>query len=338
MAARVAVDGVRIAVSGAGQVYLFDASNGNYLLTLSDPTPVGGGSFGRVAIDGNHVLVGEVPTSGSLQLGEAHLFDAASGALLRTVRDPTVTDADAFGSAVAIDGDRLLISAPGDDTYGLNFGQAHLFDADSGALLRTFDDPTVDDGGSKFGEAVALDGDRVLIGEEGQAHLFDATTGALRWTFDAPPVTGTLDFGYSVALKGGFIAIGAPGYNSNVGQVRLFDATTGALLHIIDDPTDPAPLRAHRFGRSIALGGGRVLIGEPQTSLNELPLFEGQAHLFDATSGALLRTLNNPPLTGFPDQFGYSVALDSGRALVGAPGYENIITGQRGRAYLFTSE
>ena len=50
--------------------------------------------------------------------------------LLQTFDDPTVTGGDVFGDAVALEGDRLLIGAPGDDTQGGNVGQAHLFDLD----------------------------------------------------------------------------------------------------------------------------------------------------------------------------------------------------------------
>ena len=130
-------------------------------------------------------------------VGQAHLFDAITGALLQTFDDPTVTFGDLFGTSVALSGDRVLIGASGDDTQGSNVGQAHLFDAVTGALLQTFDDPTVTST-DQFGRSVALSGDRVLIGapgddtqgnDVGQAHLFDATTGALLQTVDDPTVT-----------------------------------------------------------------------------------------------------------------------------------------------------
>ena len=65
-------------------------------------------------------------------------------------------------------------------SIGGNVGQAHLFDAVTGNLLQTFNDPnfTTQD---RFGRSVALDGFNVLIGaandgtlgpDVGQAHLF----------------------------------------------------------------------------------------------------------------------------------------------------------------------
>ena len=159
----------------------------------------GSDRFGTsVALSGDRVLIGapEDDTQGA-DVGQAHLFDATTGALLQTFDDPTVTSFDQFGTSVALSGDRVLIGAPGDDTQGGNVGQAHLFDATTGALLQTFDDPTVTSA-DLFGGSVALSGDRVLIGAPfddthgdnvGQAHLFDATTGTLLATLDDPTVT-----------------------------------------------------------------------------------------------------------------------------------------------------
>ena len=200
--------------------------------------------------------------------------------MLQTFDDPTVTDRDNFGRSVALDGDRMLVGAPFDDTQGTNVGQAHLFDATTGALLQTFDDPTVTER-DEFGDAVALEGDRMLIGAPGddtqgnavgQAHLFDAATGALLQTFDDPTVTGSDFFGASVALEGDRVLIGATGDDTqglNVGQAHLFDATTGALLQTFDATTgallqtfdDPTVTSVDNFGSSVALSGDRVLIG-----------------------------------------------------------------------------
>lgn len=154
----------------------------NLLHTFNDPTITLTDFFGSsVAIDGNHILIGAVGdrTNGEFA-GQAHLFDAATGSLLQTFNDSTVTDRDFFGVSVAISGDYVLIEASGDDTNGSDVGQAYLFDAATGNLLQTFNDPTVTTGDA-FGISVAIDGNNVLIGafrddtngrDVGQAHLF----------------------------------------------------------------------------------------------------------------------------------------------------------------------
>ena len=75
-------------------------------------------------------------------MGQAHLFDATTGNLLHTFDDPTVTSQDFFGWSVAVEGNKVLVGAIGDDTNGDFAGQAHVFDAITGNLLQTLNDPT----------------------------------------------------------------------------------------------------------------------------------------------------------------------------------------------------
>ena len=128
--------------------------------------------------------------------------------LSQTFNDPTPTIKDQFGTSVAIDGNNVLIGAAGDKTNGVAVGQAHLFDAVTGSLLQTFNDPTVTSE-DRFGRSVAIDGDNVLIGalfdetsapNVGQAHLIDAATGNLLQTFNDPTILDR--FGRSVAIDG----------------------------------------------------------------------------------------------------------------------------------------
>ena len=186
----VAIDGNNVVVgaprdvasaNNSGQAYLFDNATGTLLQTFNDPTPSGKDQFGfSVAIDGNFVLIG-APfdiTSGDT-IGQAFLFDAAIGTLLQTFNDPTPTGGDLFGFSVAIDGNNVLISAVSDDTSGVDIGQAHLFDALTGNLLETLNDPMPTNTHS-FGQFVAIDGNNVVVGAPsgpnasgiGQAHSF----------------------------------------------------------------------------------------------------------------------------------------------------------------------
>jgi hypothetical protein len=337
---RIAVDGDRVVIRGSrsdgSYVYLFDAVSGGLSRTFSDPNS--NGNFSDVAVSGHRILIGDASDdTHGINAGQAYLFDATNGALLGTFDDPTVnvSEGGRFGSRVALEGERVLIGEPNDDTYGAEVGQAHLFDAATGALLWTFNDPTPDSGTTlrgSFGSAVALDGDLVLIGEPddnstaygGQAHLFDATTGAWLWTFGG--LGGR--FGERVVLDGDLVLIAS----GDPSQVHLFDATTGSWLRTFEDPTGDW----HDFGASIALDGNRVLVGAPwHTSLN-FPdiLYSGRAYLFDATTGALLRTFDIPVAAHGLDKFGEVVALDGNRVLIGAPDHVTL-TGKQGQAYLF---
>jgi len=342
--------------SFVGQGHLFDVVDGGLKTTFDEPTPTDNASFGSsVALDGNRILVGARfdDTAGDL-VGQAHLFDDTGNRLV-TFDDPSPNEfgGDIFGFSVALDDDRVLIGAPRDNTTGDDVGQAHLFDADTGNLLATFDDPTPTRGDG-FGQSVAFDGNRLLIGAPnddtagsnvGQAHLFDADTRDLLATFDDPTPTGSDNFGESLTLDGDRVLIGAPfddtvgDSGDRVGQAHLFDAETGELLNTFDDPS-PTPIDAFggdRFGWAVALNGDQVLIGAPNHSDNldvDGGFQGGQAHLFDL-AGSLLQTFEDPTPTG-RDSFGFSAALDADQLLIGAR-RDDTNGDFVGQAHLFTS-
>ncbi|NKB20943.1 MAG: PEP-CTERM sorting domain-containing protein [Alphaproteobacteria bacterium] len=329
--------------SGSGQAHLYNATTGALLQTFDDPTPTGNDLFGlSVSVSGNHALIGaSADDTQGVNVGQAHLYNATTGALLQTFNDPNVTTNDQFGGSVSVSGNNVLIGARRDDTNGLDVGQAHLFDATTGALLQTFNDPTPT-GGDQFGRSVSISGNNVLVGAVsdntngpgvGQAHLFDATTGALLQTFNDPTPTGADSFGSSVAISGNFALVGARHDDTSgvdVGQAYLFDATTGALLHTFSDPT---PTGLDNFGVSVAIDGTNVLIGAFGDDTNGGGV--GQAYLFDALTGALLQTIDDPtPTTS--DEFGVSVSISGNNLLIGGRG-DDTSGVDVGQAHLFTA-
>jgi hypothetical protein len=148
----------------SGAAHLFDAATGALLQTFVNPTPAFNDRFGRsVALSDGQALIGaHVDDAGATNSGVAHLFDAATGALLQTIVNPTAAVNDRFGGSVALSGGQALIGAILDDEGAEDSGAAHLFDAASGALLQTFLNPTpaVKD---QFGWSVALDAGMAAI-------------------------------------------------------------------------------------------------------------------------------------------------------------------------------
>ena len=218
---------------GIGQVHVFDVTTGQLCHTLTDPTPTGFDSFGSsVAIDGQLVIVGEPgDDTHGFGVGSAHVFNASTGQLVITLNDPTTTVSDEFGTSVALFGNRALVGAPGDDTFGSNSGQAYLFDIDSGELLQTFNDPDPSNE-DEFGRSVALSGDFVLIGapnainesgaSSGQVFLFNVQ-GSWRETFESQNGQDEDLYGFSVAIFEMTLVIGAPCADfggSNIGSAQ----------------------------------------------------------------------------------------------------------------------
>jgi hypothetical protein len=195
-------------------------------------------------------------------------------------------------------------------------------------LTQTFNDPTLITGGG-FGRSVAISGNNILVGDPGDntgargagaAHLFDGSTGSLLHTFQKPTPTSNGDFGFSVAISGNNVLVGARFDKSNAGSAYLFDGSTGSLLRTFQKPT---PSIYDQFGYSVAASGNNILVGE---------IITGAAYLFDGTTGSLLQTFLKP--TPAFNQFGSSVAISGNKVLVGASD-DNTGATAAGAAYLF---
>lgn len=267
----------------AGIAYLFDATTGTLARTFLNPGPslIASDNFGfAVAQYGDRALISAIgDDAGAANAGAAYLFDTVTGAHLWTFLNPTPASADQFGFDVALFGDRALISAASADTGATNAGSAYLFDTMTGALIRTFNNPTpaLND---MFGTKIALSGTRALIGapqddtkgfNEGAAYLYDLATGDLLQTLLIPTQVGDSEFlGQGVALSDDWALVGAafrnhglPTAQQDRGAAFLFDADTGAFLQEI---LDPLPVRNDRFSMALALDGHDALIAA-QTDL-----------------------------------------------------------------------
>lgn len=190
-----------------------------------------------------------------------------------------------------------------------------------------------------FGSGLALLDGRAIVGapnadgpasDTGAAYVFDLTNGSLLRTLTVPGAAVSDALGTDVALSANYLVAGAPGVDvgfSDQGAAYVFDAVSGNLLHTL---LSPAPIFDDHFGASVAVAGGRVLVGAPEGYLTD----EGAAFLFDAASGNLLFELTDPTVKS-DDQFGRSVTLDSTYAIVGAPRADTSQSNSFGRAHVF---
>ena len=264
--------------------------------------------------------------------------------------NPNPSSINLFSSAVAISGNNLLISAVGDDeeeSSGTASSEAtYLFDALTGETVTTFLNPASVEGqssGDRFGFAVAIETDQVLIGapsddteasNTGTAHLFDALTGELQQTFLNPTPDEVDEFGYSLDISNNQVIIGAPFDDTgapNTGAAYLFDALTGELQQTFLNPTPDA---GDLFASTVAIDDNNVLIGAP---LDDAKVSNsGAAYLFDAQTGELQQTFINPK-GGVGDVFGSAVAIDDNLVLIGVRG-DDAGEMNSGTAYLFDAE
>jgi hypothetical protein len=342
------MDGDAILVGGwsmkSGEAHLFDAASGSLIQSFQYPKPLLDGRFGyAVAVKAGRVLIGAPgEDSCSIAGGAAYLFETTTGILLDVYSNPDGRTLGNFGCSVALDGPYALVGAP---------SRNHLFEAATGNLVRSFDNPPFYNSSWELREvSVALDKDLVVIGnpdydlvdlgdpsggtlfDVGQAYVYNLSTGQRRWILDKPLPQIADHFGRAVAVVGDAILIGAPGSDlgsADSGSAYVFHALTGDLIQTLDNPS---PANGSAFGRSVALDGTHALVAAASGDLS-MP-GGGKVHLFDSPTGNLLHTFENP--AGAPDDgFGFAVALEGANAVIGAFGDD--ATGlDAGRAYLFS--
>lgn len=194
--------------------------------------------------------------------------------------------------------------------------------------------------GGQFGYSVAIDGKYTVVGapqetaaglsEAGNAYVFNSKTGVLIETLVDPNAQESGHFGYSVAISGTYVVVGAPNEavspDGNVGHAYIFNVTTGALLSTLT--TYPAASPDAYFGSSIAISGNIVVIGAYHESITS-DQYAGYTYTFSAI-GIHLHTFTSPNPTneGF---FGYAVAVSGEVIVIGAIGENS----NAGRAYTF---
>lgn len=206
----------------------------------------------------------------------------------------------------------------------------------------------------QFGWAVATDGIHLVVGApnadvtvgettyqyEGLAYIYDALDLSITpVTLTNPIHEAWASFGWSVAISGGYVVVGAISQTVSgitAGEVYLFD-TNGNLLASIPDPD---PNSYDNFGMSVAISGNYIVIGEPNANIASTS-YVGQAFVYSigATNEiTLLAELNSPSGISY-GQFGYSVAFNNGIIIVSEPGANNVIGSdtfvEAGNVYLY---
>jgi hypothetical protein len=220
---------------------------------------------------------------------------------------------DEFGTSVAVSGDTVVVGAPFDRIGGnKDQGSAYVFvkPGSGWTTTSTFTAKlTASDGagGDRFGSSVAVSGDTVVVGapradigvpadNRGAAYVFVKPSGGWSNMTETAKLTasdGAVDdqFGYSVAISGDTVVVGAPlaeiGSNTNQGAAYVFvkpsagwsDMTETAKLTASDGAADDY------FGFSVAISGDTVVVGAPRDDIGG-NTNQGSAYVFG--SGAPL--------------------------------------------------
>lgn len=196
--------------------------------------------------------------------------------------------------------------------------------------------------GQLFGYAVAMDGDTVVVGARGDEHAGDFSGAAYVFRRDATGWTaeGKLtaydsaaghNFGYSVAISGDRVVVGARGDDhagSLSGSAYVFERSRGVWRMPTKIVAGDASA-GHLFGESVAIHGDRIVVGARGDG--HAGRLSGSAYVFRRTSDSWVQEAKLTAVDASPnDWFGVSVALGEGHAVVGAH-----LAGGTGAAYVF---
>ena len=303
--------------------------------------------FGNAAVvDGDTMVVG------ASSVNAAYVFTRHSGGdnqwgLSATLVPTDVVPGDNFGSAVAINGDWLAVSAPNATYSGITGnGRVYLYQRNQGGADAWGLMQNINYAGStndQFGYALTLDGDVLIASALNAGRAVVYSRSIFDWTQrNIITVTSTADnFGYALALVGDTLAIGAPladvGNNTDAGATYIY---TRSFVFSADEWTPVITLTASdgamndHFGSALSVSGDRVLVGAPQAAISGRSQ-QGAAYLFTRNQGGanawgqVKKIISTDGAAS--DTFGNSLALDDDRALIGADSFSS----GRGKAYTF---
>jgi hypothetical protein len=248
--------------------------------------------------------------------GAAHVFRKRNGSWEEEAR-LTVVDAPfeaRFGSAVALEGDLLVVGAPG-PLGSETVGAAYVFRRDAGswqqvATLRPADLPE----GAGFGEAVAVSDGTIAVGTSRARTVYLFHQQQSGWTEEArltnPAPDIGKEFGSSLALRGDLLLVGAP-WNDDIVELPqaafLFRRAKGHW-QLEARLSQPSADRNFNFGHSVDVQPDRAAIAAAWT----LYLFRREG-----ASWTVERTL-----TSQGTSFGTAFALREHLIVVGAPSWD----------------
>lgn len=231
------------------------------------------------AISGDRLVLGGVEENG--YTGSARVFELSGSSWVQVAKLSVPGGADQyFGFDVAIQGDTIVVSEPGDDgvTPNSNVGAVHVFERNTQAVWQLAQTLLPGDvhPNQFFGDSVAIDGDTILVGSAAHTHAATTAAGALyvferqggTWVETAElrasdPQIG-LNLGQHVDIEGNLAVGGATpdaDHGANSGSAYVFRRNAPGAWVQIAKAIAPDAAPSTELGSAVALSGTRLLIG-----------------------------------------------------------------------------
>ncbi len=276
---------------------------------------------GAIAVDGSWMAIGaDLDDDRGDDAGAVYMFERAGGAWTQRQK-LTASDGDmqdGFGTALALDGDLLVVGAPSAGAPSAGAAYVFTFDGTTWVEQKRLSDTggEVDD---LFGRAVAARGERIGVGSPGSGggtgavHMFRGAGAA--WDPDGSFLPGDAaeSFGAALAMSDDTLAIGTPlDDDAGTASGSVFRLVLSGEDWVSGPKVTASDAGANdQFGTAVAIAGTRLAIGAPYR--NET----GAVYVYDETGGEEILTRAGEAAN---DAFGRAVATDGDFLAVGVPG------------------
>lgn len=342
-----------------GAVYVFHRDNGAWtqVQELTADDGAGGDNFGvSIAFEGATALIGASGFSigTQLQVGAVYVFTESGGVWTQSQKLLASDGAavDQFGISIGIQGGNALIGAHGADIDGRDDQGAVYAFAESNGTWSEVQKLAASDGAAydQFGQQLSFQGTTAVIGADqatyanqfpgpGAAYVFTLAGGT--WTqgqrLTADDGADADYFGRWTALDGSTIVIGAPAAGAFQGAAYVYTESNGTWTQahkLLADDGVPGDF----FGDAVAIDGTTIISGAPGATIDDAP-FAGAAYLYTASGGNWTQSTKLVASDGqLGDELGYSVTIQGGTAIVGAPHPTDDGLNLPGAAYFYTSD
>lgn len=254
-----------------------------------------------VAAASGHVAIGSTASAGNVWVADWGTTDYGSTVNLNGDNQ----NASQFGASIAIAGSWLAVGAPQYLTGSTRIGAVYMYQRGS-SWTNSATRVTAPSGNQNnltlFGTDLALYGTTLVVGAPGynsnygNVEVYDYSGGS--WTHTTtlsnPSATNAQEFGYSVAIFGNTMAVGAPYENNSNGAVYIFTLSGGTWGNMVTLES-----QSLGFGWSVSLASATDLaVGAPGSQFTITSTTAsangGAAYVYSYSGGSwnLTKTIN----------------------------------------------
>jgi hypothetical protein len=228
-----------------------------------------------VAISGDYAARG-IATEGGL--GKLHVFHNDNGNWV--LKHEFSGGDNTFGSALAMDGNLMIVGEHGNDEPGPGSGAAYIYRFDGVDWIEDKEIRPSDPADySFFGKSVALSGDKAVVGCPATDAVYVFTDNGGLWVEDkisAPSGQAGFDFGHSVAIQGSRLVVGAPAGDSGLANVYSFDGGSWHEEALLDSGSTASDLR---YGEDVAVSDNLLVVSSTRSQADLYVLQDDQWHM-----------------------------------------------------------